>query len=658
MACTTSDPGVSDNNFTGTGPGSGDPCQHPGVEGCPCSSSGSTAECGKVTKKTGDYVSCQLGTATCDGAKWGSCQGNQVVTQSLPGTSLTTQGLSFQSITGACNDPCDPYCTQTQSDPSDVDASGLEPTDAGISLVGTVVVPDASVPACKGLQCNVTTCTVGSSTTLTGHVYDPAGIRPLYNAYVYIPVDPTVPLPGFGSGASCDTCAGSGSLNAVSVAQTDSSGAFTLTDVPDSVSFPLVVQVGKWRREVIVPAVTACTTTAVDPANSRLPRNRTDGNAGKADMPHLAIASGKSDPFECLLAKIGIDPAEIDVPSKNPAIDYYIANGKDRFPGGAPSATALVGSAAALGAYDAVMLPCEGFEDDSNNAYVPNLTAYTDSGGRLFTTHFGYAWLATPNGGTAQNSSEYYGTASWNQPFQQSTFDTWDPMTAYIDTSFPKGTAYAQWLQNVGASSLFAQLTIAQGRHDLRATMNGSQRWVYGWSSTADPTASGTGAAGTEDMALHMTFNTPVGAATQCGRVVFSDFHVSTSDITGSSGKCTSDAQCGYGSTCNPPVLGTCDQEPCTSTASCGDGNLACAGQTPGHCDVRACTTGSDCNSNVCSGGLCQCTASSQCGAGNTCTAGVCSGGAACYSSNTDCGRVRKCNGISPGACTKSCTTS
>ncbi|MEO8801702.1 MAG: hypothetical protein ABI551_27685, partial [Polyangiaceae bacterium] len=63
-------------------------------------------------------------------------------------------------------------------------------------------------------------------------------------------------------------------------------------------------------------------------------------------------------------------------------------------------------------------------------------------------------------------------------------------------------------------------------------------------------------------------------------------------------------------------------------------------------------------NSNVCSGGLCQCTASSQCGADNTCTAGVCGGGAACYSSNTDCGRVRKCNGIGSGSCTKSCTIS
>ena len=143
VACTTTNPGVSDNDSVGTGPGSSDPCTHPGVTGCPCTTAGDTAECGKIVQQSADYVSCQFGTSTCDGTRWGSCQGNRVVTQSLPGTTLTTQGLSFQTVTGTCNDPCDPYCTQTQSDPSDVDASGLEPTDAGLSLVGTVVVPDA-----------------------------------------------------------------------------------------------------------------------------------------------------------------------------------------------------------------------------------------------------------------------------------------------------------------------------------------------------------------------------------------------------------------------------------------------------------------------------------------------------------------------------------
>lgn len=654
MACGNNNPPISDNGSVGT-VGSTDTCATPGHEGCPCSPSGTTVACGKVTQQTGDYVTCEIGTATCNGSVWSACAGNHIVSQSLSGSSLTTQGLNLQTVTGGCSDPCDPFCTQSAQDPTDVDASGLVPTDGGIELTPTLGVPDASVPVCTGLQCNVTACTAGGSTTLTGMVYDPAGIRPLYNVYVYIPVDPTDALPAFSAGASCDTCAGSGSLNAVSVAQTDATGSFTLTGVPDGVPIPLVVQVGKWRREVILPAVAACTSTAVSAANTRLPRNRTDGNANHADMPHIAIATGSADPFECLLAKIGIDPAEIDVPSNGPAIDYYVSNGRDRYPGGAPGLSTLMASTATLNAYDAVILPCEGGEDDGNNAYVPSVAAYTDGGGKMFTTHFGYAWLATPHNGTAQNLSEYYGTATWH--LETGSYDTWDPMTAYVDTSFPKGVAYSQWLENVGASSVLGQLTVGQPRHDAIAAINGSQQWMYGWSSTNDPGRVGSASTHAEDMMMHMTFNTPVGATTQCGRVVFSDFHVSTSDqISGNS--CTSNTDCGYGATCNAAVAGVCTPQACTPSTTCKDNTLTCMNPTPGTCGPRTCTNNSNCkNGNACSGGVCQCSANSDCGSGNTCTGGVCSGGATCYTSTADCGGARRCSGVVDGQCGKTCST-
>ncbi|MEO7109844.1 MAG: hypothetical protein ABI183_05360, partial [Polyangiaceae bacterium] len=657
-ACGTNPP-TSDNASVGTG-GHGDTCSTPGHEGCPCSPSGATVACGKVTQQTGDYVTCEMGTSTCNGSTWGICAGNHVVSQSIPGSSLTTQGINLQTITGGCSDPCDPFCTQSAQDPTDVDASGLEPTDGGISLTATIVTPDASVPVCKGLQCNVTNCTAGGSTTLTGKVYDPAGIHPLYNVYVYIPVDPVAPLPAFSAGASCDTCAGSGSLDAVAVAQTDATGSFTLTGVPDGVPIPLVVQVGKWRREVILPAVAACSTTPVTANNARLPKNRTDGNGGKADMPHIALASGKSDPFECLLAKIGIDTAEIDVPSKSPAIDYYVSNGRDRFPGGAPSLASLMASAATLNAYDTVILPCEGSEDDGNNAYVSNVAAYTDGGGKMFTTHFGYAWLATPNNGTAVNSSEFYGTATWRQPFETGSYDTYDPMTAYIDTSFPKGIAYSQWLTNVGASSIPNHLTVGSPRHDALAAIGGSQQWMYGWSTTADPSGLGSGSAQAHDMMMHMTFNTPVGATTQCGRVVFSDFHVSGADQTGN-GQCSTNADCGFGATCGAPTLGQCTQESCDQNSDCDDSALTCAGATPGTCSGRACTSDMNCKGgDVCNLGTstCMCKNDADCGGGNTCNVatGVCSASSCIV--KADCGNARRCAGVAAGVCAKSCVTS
>jgi hypothetical protein len=44
-------------------------------------------------------------------------------------------------------------------------------------------VPTASVPCPPGLKCNVS-CSAGSTTTITGKVYDPAGKNGLYNVAV------------------------------------------------------------------------------------------------------------------------------------------------------------------------------------------------------------------------------------------------------------------------------------------------------------------------------------------------------------------------------------------------------------------------------------------------------------------------------------------
>ena len=185
-----------------------------------------------------------------------------------------------------------------------MDAAGIAGADGGISLQDATIALDAG---CFGLACDIAACGGTVTTTLSGTVYDPAGNNPLYNASVYIPANPFAALPAFSTGASCDTCSGAGSLDAIQATQTDAAGNFTLTNVPTFTNLPVVVQLGKWRREIVLKTITSCqdnvvagNCTAPNPADCvfRLPRNQTDGYdpiAGtytKADLPHVAIVSG------------------------------------------------------------------------------------------------------------------------------------------------------------------------------------------------------------------------------------------------------------------------------------------------------------------------------------------------------------------------------
>jgi hypothetical protein len=366
---------------------------------------------------------------------------------------------------------------------------------------------------CVNLECQQAACTGADVTTVTGKVLDPAGATPLYNAIVYVPNAAVAP---FTAGVSCDKCGAPASGSPLVSALTSADGTFTLSNVPSGTDIPLVIQIGRWRRQVKIPTVTACVENRLtDPSLTRLPRNRSEG-----DIPQMAIATGSSDPMECLLLKMGIDAAEFTPSTGSGRVHYFRENGTDTKPA-ATAASKLWSQLSSLMKYDLVYLPCEGSATNADDpadhapAARENLRQYANAGGRVFTTHYSYAWT----------EGIWPTTATWK--LDQTYLDD---VTGTLDTSFPKGKAFADWLQLVStAPATYGKLDIHEGRHDLNVVNTAtSQRWI-----SVSPSPSGA-----KDSVQHMTFNTPLdagvddaGASLACGKVVFSDFHVSASAL-------------------------------------------------------------------------------------------------------------------------------
>jgi hypothetical protein len=177
----------------------------------------------------------------------------------------------------------------------------------------------------------------------------------------------------------------------------------------------------------------------------------------------------------------------------------------------APAASTLWTDLATLERYDIVLLPCEGQPNLKPAAATQNLIDYTSAGGRVFTTHYGYVWIYDAQ-------APFPSTAAWDvnqQPFPP------DPLPGFVDTSFPKGQAMAEWLERVGASTSFGEIAISEPRQDVSSVHHPPSQ---GWINSIYPAS-----------AQHFTFDTPVGAdeAQQCGKVVFSDFHVVSDETVG-----------------------------------------------------------------------------------------------------------------------------
>jgi hypothetical protein len=419
--------------------------------------------------------------------------------------------------------PSRPGTTTTagQSGSTDPSASGgglnVSP-GTGAANPGDAMTAHPTLAACP--SCQWVDCPAGSPTTLSGIVHTPAqsNADPLYNAVVYIPSTAVEP---FSVGVSCDHCGNvSGDPVAATLSGTD--GKFVLDGLPVGSNVPLVLQLGRWRRQVVVPEIKACIDNPLPAELTRFPRNKSEG-----DIPAMALVTSNYDPEECILRKIGIDDAEFTIPSEAGRIHVFSGLGATLgSSSAAPDGTSLWGNPDELKRYDMVLLPCTSTPEDVGNsgqgekrtdqeAARAAVADYANVGGRVFATDLSYTWITEP-------SSPFGATAQWVP--DPATDEPYNVLQASVDTGFPKGKALGDWLVGIGATPQPGQIQLSETYRRSLAVNAPTQRWLY----STDPASLQT-----------FTFNTPLAAAAdqQCGRVLFSSFHIAgAGGSAGSSG--------------------------------------------------------------------------------------------------------------------------
>ena len=347
--------------------------------------------------------------------------------------------------------------------------------------------------SCTGLCQQQVSCPSGGTTSISGTVYAPNGVDPIPNVTVYIPNAPVGPLP---AGISCPVPGQTPPGSPLVGTYTAADGTFTLKNVPVGTNIPVVIVAGKWRRQITVPGTAACTNTSF---STRFPKNQSEG-----DIPRIAISTGSADAVECVFRKIGMDDTEFTDAGGTGRINLYQANGA---PGAVidantTTATALLGDQTVLNGYDVLMLPCEGSPHAEPAAQLSNLVTYANAGGRVYGSHYAYEWMySNPPFDTVAN---WYGTSRATLPNGPAT----------VNPNFAGGATLTSWLQLVGASATPGQIDLTSPKVDISGVNPPTQAWIN---------LNGNG-----NPVMQFTWNTPVGAANQCGRVLFNEYHVET----------------------------------------------------------------------------------------------------------------------------------
>ncbi len=255
---------------------------------------------------------------------------------------------------------------------------------------------------------------------------------------------------------------------------------------------------------------------------------------------------------------------------------------------------------------------------------------YADAGGRVFASHWQHSWLHK------STNASWVGAATWNHEE-----DLKEPIDATIDMGFTKGDAMARWLHfarnNTGTLGI---ISIDDAQHTIDA-VNASV--AKSWITIANPIEEDDDT--TSASIQYFTMNTPtnVAPASQCGRVVVSDLHLSPNasgnDGTTSRDDVDADFPAGCTSTnfldqqkllafmlfdltacIQPDQTPSCNALTCQQQGfNCGRAGDGCGNEIVGGCGT--CQNGQICgyggNANVCGGPTC--TPIAACPPGYTC---------------------------------------
>ena len=499
---------------------------------------------------------------------------------------------------------------------------------------GTGAAPNVcAVTPCTGLCLAQAACPAQPTTTITGRVTAPGHAStavfgapdPIFGALVYVPNGaagpPTYGVTAFPAGVSCDTCSSLVSGTPLVTTTTAADGTFTLPDAPCGTDIPLVIQLGRWRRQIAIPSVACCATTALTPTQTHLPRDHV-GEPGdvRSDIPLMAFSTGDVDTVHCVLRKIGIADREFSNPNGTGRVRLYVDTGA-RIDSTTPAATLLYDNPTELAKYDMTLFECVGDRIPKDANEQQHVIDYANAGGRVFATHYSYVWLTNSDGSPGSNTAPtpFSQTADWSvdQGFFPTEIATVDTTAQGDPETRARRAAFAQWLQLVGASTAFGQIMVNTVRADFNA--------VSPSPATADHTPAQLWLT-TPDTPIAYTFDTPVAyapspaPAQRCGRVLYNDFHVSDAVSNGA----TFPAECSDGpltpqeqtlefmlfdlATCTGPQPDGCTPRTCAEQGigcglagdGCNDGVVlacgacangrTCGGGGPGVCGTGACT--------------------------------------------------------------------